>query len=264
MVKYIFILIFISAFRGEVMYDDLCDVKNITTQAGEKIGFIVYYNLAGAYVSAGSAVFTNALEKFNGVPVYHITADGKTNSSYEWIYKVHDVYETFMDTVTLMPYKFIRNVNETRNKIFESIVFNRTAKTAETNKGAYKVPACVHDILSAIYSCRNINFDYYKEGDKIPFKVFLDNQLYDMYVRYLEKETIKTMYGTFRSIKFQPLLLEGTIFKGGEKMVVWVSDDRNHIPLRIESPIIVGRIKVDMMTYKNLRYPLTSLKKLKD
>jgi hypothetical protein len=56
-----------------------------------------------------------------------------------------------------------------------------------------------------------------------------------------------------------PLLVQGTIFSGGEKMTVWVSDDPNHIPLRIESPITVGSVKVDMMGYHNLRYPLSSM-----
>jgi hypothetical protein len=42
-------------------------------------------------------------------------------------------------------------------------------------------------------------------------------------------------------------------------MTVWVSDDENKIPLRIESPISVGSVKVDMMNYKNIRYPLTAL-----
>jgi hypothetical protein len=63
----------------------------------------------------------------------------------------------------------------------------------------------------------------------------------------------------FNAIKFKPLLVKGTLFEGGEKMTVWVSDDANHIPLRIESPIVVGSVKVDMMGYKNLRYPLNSL-----
>ena len=46
-------------------------------------------------------------------------------------------------------------------------------------------------------------------------------------------------------------------------MTVWVSDDSNRIPIRIESPIVVGKVKVDMMSSKNLRYPLTSLIKVK-
>ena len=73
------------------------------------------------------------------------------------------------------------------------------------------------------------------------------------------KEVIKTKYGKFRAIRFKPLLVKGTIFEGGEKMEVWISDDNNKIPLRVESPISVGSVKVDMMSYRNLRYPLTSL-----
>jgi hypothetical protein len=42
-------------------------------------------------------------------------------------------------------------------------------------------------------------------------------------------------------------------------MTVWISDDPNHIALRVESPIVVGKIKIDMINCKNLRYPLSSL-----
>jgi len=121
------------------------------------------------------------------------------------------------------------------------------------------VPNCVQDVVSAIFYARNIDFNKYKPEDKIPFTMFMDNEKYDLYIRYLGKETIKTKYGKFRAIKFKPLLVKGTIFEGGEKMLVWVSDDANHLPLRVESPISVGSIKVDMMSYRNLRYPLSSL-----
>ena len=42
-------------------------------------------------------------------------------------------------------------------------------------------------------------------------------------------------------------------------MNAWVSDDPNHLLLRVESPIVVGSVKIDMMGYSNLRYPLSSL-----
>jgi hypothetical protein len=68
-----------------------------------------------------------------------------------------------------------------------------------------------------------------------------------------------TQYGKFNVIKLSPLLVKGTVFNGGEKMVVWVTDDANHIPVRIETPLVVGSIKVDMVSFENLRYPLSSL-----
>ena len=159
----------------------------------------------------------------------------------------------------MLPLKFIRNVDEGGYKIYNNVTFNQSTGTAVSTKGVFKTPNCIQDVISAIYYARNINFNSYKPGDKIPFDMFLDDEVYHLYIRYLGKETVKTRYGKFKAIKFKPLLIKGTMFQGGEKMTVWVSDDANHLPLRVESPISVGTIKVDMYGYKNLRYPLTSL-----
>jgi Protein of unknown function (DUF3108) len=239
--------------------DDFCGLRNNAFQAGERIDFNIYYSVIGLYVNAGNASFTTSLEKINNKPVYHVVGDGTSNNSYDWIFKVRDRYESYIDTATLQPYKFLRDVNEGGYKIYESVSFNQKANTAVTAKGVFKVPNCVQDVLSAIYYARNINFNNYKPDDKIPFNMFLDNEVYSLYIKYVGKEKVKTKYGKFNAIKFKPLLVKGTIFEGGENMTVWVSDDANHIPLRIESPIAVGSVKVDMMGYENLRYPLTSM-----
>lgn len=243
--------------------DDFCGIRNTSFVTGEVISYIVYYNVAGLYVNAGNATFTTNLTKVNNKPAYHVVGTGKTNANYDWIFKVRDKYESYFDTATLQPYKFIRNISEGGYKKYENITFNQAANTAITPSGVFKVPNCVQDVLSSIYYARNIDFNKYKPGDKIPFSMFMDNELYNLYIRYLGKETIKTKYGKFHTIKFKPLLLKGTLFQGGEKMTVWVSDDGNKVPLRIESPIVVGSVKVDMMSHRNLRYRLSSLISLK-
>jgi len=239
--------------------DDFCGLQNHAFQSGESITFRVYYKVVGVYIAAGEAVFSVALESLNSKPAYHVTGDGKTYSFYDNFFKVRDKYESFIDTTNLQPMKFIRNVNEGSYKKYENVSFNKTAHTAITNSGVYKTPDCVQDVLSTMYYARNIDFDKYKPGDKIPFSMFLDNQVYSIYIRYVGKETIKTRYGKFRTIKIKPLLIKGTIFQGGEKMDVWIGDDANHIPVRVESPISVGSIVVDMMDFHNLRSPLSSL-----
>src|SRR5688572_30490242 len=92
-------------------YQD-CTIKNTAFKAGEKVSYTVYYSVVGAYVNAGTAVINNSLEMLNNRPVYHIAGEGNTNSSYDWIYKVRDRYETYIDTATMQALKFIRNVNE--------------------------------------------------------------------------------------------------------------------------------------------------------
>jgi hypothetical protein len=240
--------------------DDFCGIRNTAFQSGEFISFNLFYAVAGIYVNAGTASFNCNLERLNNKPVYHITGIGTSNSGYDWIFKVRDKYETFIDTATMQPLKFIRNIDEGGYKKYENITFNKQTNTAITTDGVFKVPNCIQDVISAVYYARNVNFDKYKSGDRIPFQMFLDNEVYDMYIRYMGKETVKTKYGKFKAIKFRPLLVKGSVFQGGEKMTVWVTDDPNHIPVRIESPIAVGSIKVDMMQYRNLRYPMTALK----
>lgn len=238
---------------------EFCGLRNASFQAGERITLIVFYNALGIYVNAGTANFAVDREMLNSKPVYHLTGTGVTNSKYDWIYKVRDRYESYIDTATLQPYKFIRNVDEGGYKKYENITFNQTANTAITTKGVYKVPGCIQDVVSAMYYARNIDFNKYNVGDRIPFSMFLDDEVYSMYLRYFGKEIVKTRYGKFRAIKFKPLLVKGTMFEGGENMTVYISDDANKLLLRVESPIVVGSVKVDMMSYSNLRYPLSSL-----
>jgi len=249
------LLISISAFAQ----NDFCGIRNHSFQDGERLNFKVYYNMGRIWINAGDAVFTTNAETFNGRKVFHITGEGKTSKSYEWFYKVRDTYESYIDQESMLPAKFVRNVNEGGFKIYNNVSFNQNIGQAVSTKGIYNVPKCTQDVLSAIYYARNIDYNHYKPGDKIPFNLFLDDKLYSLYIRYVGKEQIKTRYGTFNAIKIVPLLIEGSIFKGGEKMVVWVSDDANHLPLRIESPILVGSIKVDLMSYDKLRNPFSSL-----
>lgn len=259
MKKNVLVVLLISLTAWITPGDEFCSIRNNSFNAGENITLVVFYNALGLYINAGTANFTVTPERLNNKPVYHIVGTGVTNSKYDFIFKVRDRYETFIDTNNLLPYKFIRNVDEGGYKKYENITFNHTANTALSTQGVYKVPPCIQDVVSSMYYARNINFDKYKPGDKIPFTIFLDNEVYNMYIRYQGKETIKTRYGKFRAIVFKPLLVKGTLFEGGEKMTVYVSDDQNKVPLRIESPLLVGSVKVDLMSYLNLRYPLTSL-----
>ncbi len=242
---------------------DFCKISNSSFKDGEQLHFKVFYNMNPLWIHAGNAEFTIKSEMLNQKKIFHITGVGKTVKSYDWFFKVEDKYETLLDQESLLPLRFIRNVNEGGFKIFNYVNFDHDNGKAVSTNGVFKVPNCVQDVLSAIYFARNIDYNKYKNGDKIPFSLFLDDQVYELYIRYMGKYEISTKYGKFRAIKIMPLLIKGTIFKGGEKMTVYVSDDANHIPLRIESPILVGSIKVDMMGYANLRHPLSALIKLK-
>lgn len=230
-----------------------CKTINKTTQSGEVLTYKIYYTLAGIYANTAEVTFSNTLEKLNNKPVYHFVGNGKTYPSYDWFFKVRDVYESFVDTATMLPYKFIRNISEGKNKMYHQAIFNQTNNTAISTHKLMNTPACVQDVLSSIYYARNIDFSNAKINDKIYFNMYLDDVVYPIYLTYLGKSTIKTKFGSYNTIKFRPKLIEGTIFKGGEKMTVYVTDDENKTPVYIETPIIVGTIKVYLFAAKGLR-----------
>ncbi len=247
-------------FSGNVKAQaDFCMTRNISFKEGERLTFKVFYNMGFIWIHAGTANFTTTLEDVNGRKLYHIVGDGKTASSYEWFYKVNDKYESFLNPETLAPERFIRDVHEGSTKFYHDVIFDHKNGVARSKNKTYTITKCTQDVLSAIYFARNIDYNKYNIGDKIPFNMFLDDQLYSLYIKYMGKETIETKMGKFRAIKIVPLLIQGTIFDGGEKMVVWVSDDNNHLPLRVDSPILVGSIKVDLIDYSNLRNPFSSI-----
>jgi Protein of unknown function (DUF3108) len=257
--KLLFVILMLSGRLPVSVNEDPCVIKNLSFYSGEKVRYNIYYYLAGVYVEAGEVRFSCAMEQFGQKPVYHVIATGKTLPFYDHLYKVREFYESFMDTSTLLAYKFVRNIQEGSTRKYENIIFNRKVQTAITDSGVYKISPCVQDVLGAVYYIRNIPTENLKPGDKVGFTMFLDNRLYPSYIRYMGKEIIKTKYGRFHTIKIKPLLIEGSMFEAGEKMTVWVTDDQNHLPVRIQSLIRIGSVKADMMEFENLRWPLSAL-----
>jgi len=251
-------LLLLQAFEKPVVLERGCSIQNTSFLGGESASYKIYYTLAGVYFEAGSVNFMCKSEQLGNIPVYHITAAGKTIPFYDRLYKVRDKYETYIDTGSLLSYRFSRSILEDNVKKYENIRFNRDIQTAITDSGVYKVPPCVLDVLGAVYYVRNLSTENLHPGDKVDFQLFLENQLYKSYVRYMGREIINTKYGKFHAIKIKPYLIKGSMFETGEKMTVWVSDDANHIPLRIQASIRIGSVKADLMEFYNLRWPLSS------
>jgi Protein of unknown function (DUF3108) len=212
------------------------------------------------YVNAGDAQFAVTPTNWEGAPALAFTATGNSNRRYDWIFKVRDKYESIVDTKSLLPFYFSRNINEGSFHQNQSLTFDQKTNEVVTQKGeSFKSANCTFDVISAVYAVRNLDFQHLEVNEKVYLNFFLDNELFPSYFKYLGKEIVQTKFGKFKAIKIAPLLVKGAVFKGGERMIIWVTDDENHIPIRIETHIIVGSIKVDMKSYEGLRYPLSSM-----
>ena len=237
-------------------------------QAGEQVKYVLTYNWFLVWTDVGEVTFkVNDTEIYNK-PAYHLVGKGKTYSFYDWFYQVRDIYETWVNPETLKPYYYKRDVNEGGYKIDityrynwqDTVAYAQSKKTRQPfKKDTIQLDGCTHDIMSIIYYARSIDFSKYEVGEKIPLSLLLDSQLEPVYIRYQGKEEKRVRgMGKFNTIKFTGYLVPGDVFKGGEDLEVWVTDDRNRLPVWIESPIKVGKVKARMVDYKGLKYELNS------
>jgi hypothetical protein len=109
--------------------------------------------------------------------------------------------------------------------------------------------------VSAFYAARNLDFTHAKEGDVFTVDCFVDKELWPLKIKYVGKEVIDTDLGKFRCLKFRPIVQKGRIFKKEEDLTAWISDDKNHVPMRVQAKILVGSIKMDITGMKNLANP---------
>lgn len=236
---------------------------------GERVDYEVYYNWGFIWVHAGEVYFKVSSTEHKSKKAYHFISEGKSRPSYDWLYKVRDRYESKVTYDNFKPLWFIRDTNEGGFKVDEEYHYmsdqNKVAFSLTNSKGTDKkdtldIQPCSYDVLATVYHARTIDFDKYKSGDKIPISVLIDGELHPLYIRYLGRETIETRdKKKYRCIKFKPLLVEGSIFKGGEDMTVWVTDDKNKIPVLVEAKILVGSIKAYLSNTTGIRHPQTSL-----
>lgn len=246
------------------MLPPLRQVDNEAFEGGEFLKYNVHYGL----ITAGYATVEvkPTLENVKGRNCYHIVGKGYTNSSYDWIFKVRDRYETYLDAEALVPWRFVRNIDEGDFKNYTETHFDHNTGKAyfvdENSKvTTFSVPANIQDVISAFYYARTWDRASLKVGDKIPLTNFLDRKVFKLEAKLMKKENIVVSGKTYKALKMKLLVEEAGIITDGSKIDFWISDDDNKIPLRIESQLAIGSVKADLIETKNLKNPLTSLVK---
>lgn len=234
-------------------------------KSGEVLNYNIVYNWGVIWVNAGKVTFKVKKELLNDKHVYHFSGIGKSVKKYDWIFKVRDYYDSWAYINSLKPIKYIRNTSEGKQKTKNYYSFNYKQKkiysdtwnsTKKRKKTTLKLQNCTFDIMTAVYFARTFDFDNYKKNEKIPLTMIVDNEIYNLYGRFLGKDTITNREKhKYKCLKFSILLVEGTMFKGGEDLIVWVSDDKNRIPLHVEAKILVGSVNAIFNSASNLKYP---------
>jgi len=232
-------------------------IKNQAFKIGEKLTYRMHYG----FVDAGEATLEvlPCDKKINNRELFHVVGKGKTLGAFNWFYKVRDRYETYMDAEAMFPWMFIRRVYEGGIEINQDYTFYQHKKSVSDGKKKYDVPLNIQDMISSYYYARTIDFSGAKKGDIFEFNSFVDGEVFPLKIKFLGKETIKLRKGKFKCLKFCPIIQSGRIFKKEEDLNVWISDDKNKIPLLAKAKILVGSIKMEVTEYKGLKNPVAKL-----
>lgn len=238
---------------------DTFEYRTVSNQAftfGEELTYRVHYG----WINAATIQMTvgDKPENIEGRPTYHIVAKGRTNRSFDWAYKVRDHYESNVDITSVAPLKYFKSVQENKYKNVDLVYYNHPEGSIRGKKKNMSVPVYVQDIVSGTYYARTIDYANSKPGQTFPLDIYLDQEVYNLQFKYMGVETIKTDVGKVKCYKVRPQLVVDRVFKDEDDMTIWISADDNRIPIRVQTNIWVGSLKVDLEGYKNLANPFTS------
>jgi hypothetical protein len=227
-------------------------------QAGEKLRYQLYWGP----VTGGEVNLTLSPTIFNGRRALHAVATGTTTGLADRLYRIHDIYESYMDPVTGLPMKAIRNISEGNYRYYNEVIYNRDSNTVVSQlSGVHEVPPGILDMVSVIYKLRDtMQTTILRAGDVIELEAYFSDKIYPIVVRYRGTETIRTRMGRFHALKFSPVSEPGRMFRTEDDITVWFSNDRNFVPLRVRLNLLLGSMRMDLIEHTGLRHELIDLR----
>jgi hypothetical protein len=225
-------------------------VKNEAFKCGEQLVYRIHYG----FIDAGQATIKieDSMFPILGKKAYHIVGTGVSTGVLNAVFKVNDRYETYIDAQSLCPLMFIRRVDEGGFIIKQDMLFDQDYHVVNSNGKKLKIPAYVQDMLSAFYYSRTFDYTDEKPGKIDSVVTFVDNKVWSLKIKFVRRDTIASDVGKICCLVFEPMVQKGRIFKHDDDLQVWISDDKNHVPIRVQANIIVGSIRLDIVSWSGL------------
>lgn len=228
-------------------------VENKAFRLGERLLFDVGYG----FLHAGEAVMTvTAVETVFNRPCYRMMFDVRSTGAFSVIYKVRDHYESVIDVAGLFPWKFEQHIQEGGYRRDFSAVFDQYQGKAITSDKEYDIPEYVHDVVSALYFARTLDFTGKRPGTRAHLQNFYKDQTYPLDVKYLGRQTVEVDAGTFDCVIVEPLVKEGGLFKSEGRIIIWFTDDDLKIPVKVSTKVLIGSIDAELKEYSGVLGPI--------
>ncbi|MDX1315115.1 MAG: DUF3108 domain-containing protein [Eudoraea sp.] len=256
--KKVFFILFLSITLTGLAQNGTSTFRESSSfKTGEWLKFRIHYG----FLNASYATLHLVNDTINDMPVYHVIGKGRTTGFASIFFKVDDTYESYFDKNDGRPYRFVRKISEGGYTKDIEINFDYGRDLAVLNdkknnkKFNFTIQEGIQDLISGFYYLRNkYEFDDLEIGKSLSVEMLYDDDgIFPFKLKYLGKEVLRTKYGKVECLKFRPYVQSGRVFKEQESLSLWVSNDRNKIPIRIKADLVVGSIKADLDGYNGLK-----------
>lgn len=241
------------------MAQELPFVKDPVFQVGE----VLTYRLRYGFITAAEGVLKvlDSDLKFDGKPTYRLSVDGATSGTFDVFYKIRDHYDSYIDKVNLKPYFYQENIREGSYRREDKARFSQNEQKVVATKGTFKTPTNqTFDLVSTYYFARSLDISKMNPGDDVKINYFLGDEINQLEIKFVGRETVKTKMGKIKCLKFSPSIKPGRIFRKDSKLYLWITDDGNRVPVKAQVEILVGAVTMEIKSADGLKYPLAIVK----
>jgi hypothetical protein len=232
-------------------------------KTGEELDFKLSYGWFT--LGKAQANITSELIAFNGILSYQVQISGTTSGIIGVFTDVNDNWGAYINSKSLKPihtYKHLQEGNYERiaktNFLFEEGLATvekwNPQKIIRKPIDTFDIAKTDWDFLSAYLNLRNIQFDKLSVGDSISINTFYEREFYPIIIEYGGKDVFKSKVGKLEAHKLHVVMQSNEIFPQERGIVVYVSADENHLPLRIEAEMFFCKAYCDLVSYRNVKY----------
>ena len=245
-----------------------CGIENKAFQGGEFLAYDLYFNWKFVWLKVGSASMSTVKSVYGGKSAYRTSLITRGNDKLDGVFVMRDTLLCYCDTDLNPLYHRKGSLEGKRYYVDElwytyprnncHIKMHRIDADGEEHMKEKEYKDCVYDMMSIFLRARNFDAANLKEGDVIPMPITDAKNLSNSWLKYRGKETYK-IDGTkekFRCLVFS--FIEHDDGKNNELIRFYVTDDDNHIPVRLDLFLSFGSAKVFLKSYKGVRNPITS------
>jgi hypothetical protein len=260
--RFIFYMFFFLSFVLRSMAQETQPIKSIDNlrtinQTAFILGERLVYDIGYSFITAGEAVFSiPSVETMHGRECYQVLFTVNSTPTFSFFYKVDDRYETMLDKKGIFPWRFTQRIREGKYSNDFAAEFDQLNSIAKTNAGTYPIPRYVHDVVSAMFYVRTLDYSKCRPGQKILLQNFFKDTTYQLAVKFLGYQQISVDAGKFNCVLVEPMIMEGGLFKSEGRIIIWMTNDERKIPVKVSTKVVVGSIDAELREYSGIHGPI--------